>query len=193
MCVGGENLPPELRRIAEEELGETDHGRADALARLNQLLDGCPKLSSQRDTAFLLRFLRVRKYNVDAALATIKAYYKNRAACPSIYDDFLPSNAKPAARTVCAVLPQRDVHGRPILLVKAGSWMPSLASHSEVQLALCLALEYLAADPSSQTVGISLIFDYEGFSMDKLFSVNIALLKRCVEFILVSSKFLCYT
>ncbi|CAN7980941.1 unnamed protein product, partial [Ixodes pacificus] len=63
------------------------------------------------------------------------------------------------------------------------AWIPSLSTPSEAQQALHLALEFLAADPSSQTVGISVLVDYEGFSMSKLLSVNIGLLKQCTEFV----------
>ncbi|EEC17737.1 phosphatidylinositol transfer protein SEC14, putative [Ixodes scapularis] len=177
------DLPAELQRIAYEELGETDQGRADALARLNQLLDEDPELNARRDNVFLLRYIRVRKYNIEAALATLKRYYKNRAAYPSIYDNFLPSNVKPASRCLYTVLPNPDVHGRRVLLVRSGAWIPSLSTHSEAQQALHLVLEFLAADPSSQTVGISVLVDYEGFSMSKLLSANIGLLKQCTEFV----------
>ncbi|CAN7980939.1 unnamed protein product [Ixodes pacificus] len=179
-----EDLPAELQRIAYEELGETDQGRADALARLNQLLDEDLELNAKRDNVFLLRYIRVRKYNIEAALATLKCYYKNRAAYPSIYDNFLPSNVKPASRCLYIVLPNPDVHGRRVLLIRSGAWIPSLATHSEAQQALHLVLEFLAADPSSQTVGISVLIDHEGLSMSKLLSVNIGLLKHCIEFVL---------
>ncbi|KAM7313814.1 uncharacterized protein ISCGN_003601 [Ixodes scapularis] len=52
------DLPAELQRIVCEELGETDQGRADALARLNQLLDEEPELNARRDSVFLLRYIR---------------------------------------------------------------------------------------------------------------------------------------
>ncbi|CAN7980936.1 unnamed protein product [Ixodes pacificus] len=120
MRTRDEDLPAELQRIAYEELGETDQGRADALARLNQLLDEDPELNARRDNVFLLRYIRVRKYNIEATLATLKFYYKNRAAYPSIYDNFLPSNAKPASRRIFMVLPNPDVHGRRVMLIRSG-------------------------------------------------------------------------
>ncbi|KAG0429080.1 hypothetical protein HPB47_023987 [Ixodes persulcatus] len=187
--ISDEDLTPELRRIAEEELGETDQSRVDALARLNQLLDEDPKLNARRDYSFLLSFIRVRKYNVAAALATVQAYYKNRAAYPSIYNNFLPSNAKHDARLMFMVLPHRDIHGRRVVLMKLGSWIPSLVSHCEAQQAYFLLLEYLSADPSSQTVGISVVMDFKGLSMTKLLSLNIGLFKQCVEFTLKCMPF----
>ncbi|XP_029826898.2 alpha-tocopherol transfer protein-like isoform X1 [Ixodes scapularis] len=182
--ISDEDLTPELQRIAEEELGETDESRVDALARLNQLLDEDPKLNARRDCRFLLRFIRVRKYNVAAALATVKAYYKNRAAYLSIYNNFLPSNAKHDARLMFMILPHRDIHGRRVVLMKVGSWIPSLVSHCEAQQAYFLLLEYLSVDASSQTVGISVVMDYKELSMTKLLALNIGLLKQCVEFTL---------
>ncbi|EEC18385.1 conserved hypothetical protein, partial [Ixodes scapularis] len=77
------------------------------------------ELHSSRENEFLLRFLRLRKYNVDEALKNIKDYYKIRKECSSVFGDFVPSRAKPAARSVVMVLPQRDVHGRPVLLLKS--------------------------------------------------------------------------
>uniref|UniRef100_V5IJ95 Putative tocopherol alpha transfer protein n=1 Tax=Ixodes ricinus TaxID=34613 RepID=V5IJ95_IXORI len=184
MRTSDDDLPSELQRIADEELGETDQGRADALARLNQLLDEEPELNARRDSVFLLRYIRVRKYNIEGALATLKCYYKNRATYPSIYDNFLPSNAKPASRCIFMVLPNPDVHGRRVLFIRSGSWIPSLATHSEAQQAMHLVLEFLAADPSSQTVGITVLVDDQGLSLSKLFSVNIGLLKQSTEFML---------
>ncbi|XP_042149534.1 alpha-tocopherol transfer protein-like [Ixodes scapularis] len=184
MHTSDEDLPAELQRIVCEELGETDQGRADALTRLNQLLDEEPELNARRDSVFLLRHVRVRKYNIEAVLATLKYYYKNRAAYPCIYDNFLPSNAKPASRRIFMVLPNLDVHGRRVLLIRSGAWIPSLATVREAHQAFHLALEFLAADPSSQTIGISVLVDDQGLSISKLLSINIGLLKQCTEFML---------
>ncbi|KAH9369062.1 hypothetical protein HPB48_002592 [Haemaphysalis longicornis] len=131
-------LPFKLQRIAEEELGETPAKKREAVEELTQLLlvirlssrlmflfvhpitavTAEPGLDANTDVAFLLRFLRVRKYNVDLALQTLRKYYSNRAACPSIYREFLPSKAPAAARKLLMVLPDKDVHGRPIFLCK---------------------------------------------------------------------------
>lgn len=72
------------------------------------------------DAAFLLRFIRVRKYNVDAAARTVKNYYRNRAVTASTTGSFLPSSIKPHARNLFMVLPERDVQGRLIILCKIG-------------------------------------------------------------------------
>lgn len=180
----GDSLPHELQLIAETELGETEEVRTEALEKLNQLLDEEPELHSRRDNEFLLRFLRVRKYNVDIALKKIKEYYKIRKECPSAFDDFVPSTTKLAARSMMMVLPQRDIHGRPVLLLKAGAWNPQILSHSESLRAFALVAEHLAADPVAQTIGMTCVQDYDGFTADKIIYMNFGLLKRFIKLLM---------
>lgn len=182
---GGKNgtLSPNLRRIAEEELGETDSRRTEALAELIQLLEDEPELNARKDPDFLVRFIRVRKYNVEGALKTLRNYYKNRSACPSIYKEFVPSIIKDTARSLFMVLPDRDAHGRLTLVITMGRWMPNTLPYHELQQASMICFEYMAADPSSQTAGISLIVDYNEFTADKVFSCRVGLMRRAVEYL----------
>ncbi|XP_075548866.1 alpha-tocopherol transfer protein-like isoform X4 [Dermacentor variabilis] len=150
-CEASEgSLPWKLQQIAEEELGETPTKRRETLDRLGKLLDVEPDLNANRDADFLLRFLRVRKYNVESALQTIRNYYRNRAATESLYRELLPCKMPPAARKIVMILPHKDVHGRPVLLVKPGSWMPDEVSYLDLHRAGLVCLEHLARDPASQ-------------------------------------------
>lgn len=176
-------LPLQLQRIAEEELGETTQKRLEALQKLKQLLSDEPDLNANKDTAFLLRFLRVRKYNIDLAQQTIRNYYRNRAAGASLYHDFLPSKTPPHARKLVMALPNTDVHGRPVFICRPGAWIPSEADFVDTQRAALICLEHLASDPAAQTLGITLIADYGGFTPDKMFYSNIGVLRRAVEYI----------
>ncbi|XP_065307314.2 alpha-tocopherol transfer protein-like [Dermacentor albipictus] len=141
-----------------------------------------PGLNSRRDTDFLLRFLRVRKYNVEAALQSIKNYYRNRAASDSVYREFLPSKVPLAARRLCLVLPQRDVRGRPIVFCHVGHWNPEEITYTTLQQALIMCLEQVISDPVAQTIGIVMMVDYLGFTMDKVFSMSLGLIRRLLEY-----------
>ncbi|KAH7946144.1 hypothetical protein HPB49_020624 [Dermacentor silvarum] len=176
-------LPVELQRVAEEELGETPVKRRKALAKLTRLLQVEPNLNAKQDAEFLLRFLRVRKYNVESALQTIRNHYRNRAACQSLYREFLPCKAPPAARKIVMILPHKDVHGRPVLLVKPGSWMPNEVTYSDLHRAGLFCLEHLARDPAAQVLGIVLLIDYGGFTVDKLLSTSIGLIRKGLEYL----------
>lgn len=172
-----------LQRKAEEEVRETAPKRLEALKKLKQLLSEEPDLNANKDTAFLLRFLRVRKYNIDLTLQTIRNYYRNRAAGTSLYSDFLPSKTPAHARQLVMVLPNTDVHGRPVFICRPGAWIPSEADFVATQRAALICLEHLASDPAAQTLGITVIADYGGFTPDKMFYTNVGVLRRAVEYI----------
>ncbi|XP_077483825.1 alpha-tocopherol transfer protein-like [Amblyomma americanum] len=176
-------LPFKLQRIAEEELGETPAKRQDALDRLIKLLEAEPELNANKDVDFLLRFLRVRKYDVDATLQTIRNYYRNRSACVSIYHGFLPRKATPAGRKLVMVMPDRDVRGRPIILCKPGVWMPDQLPYVDLQCTWLICMEHIAADPAAQVLGVVLLVDYAEFTADKILSLSIGLIRRALEYI----------
>uniref|UniRef100_A0A0K8R736 Putative intracellular n=1 Tax=Ixodes ricinus TaxID=34613 RepID=A0A0K8R736_IXORI len=138
------DLPTELRRIAEEELGETDSGKEEALEKLTQLLQNEPDLDARTDPEFLLRFLRVRKYNVDATLNTIKNYYKSRVAFASTFKGLTPASVNPDAKELFIVMPERDRHGRLIILMRLGAWMPDVLPYCDVQQAGMMCLDHAA-------------------------------------------------
>lgn len=177
------SLPLKLQQVAVEELGETPAKRREALNKLRQLLEAEPGLNANKDEEFLLRFLRVRKYEVESALQTIKNYYSNRASTESLYRDFLPCNAPPAARKIVMIMPDKDVHGRPVLLVKPGSWVLDEVSYLDLHRAGLFCLEHLARDPAAQVLGIVLLVDYGGFTVDKLLYVSISLIRKGLEYL----------
>ncbi|XP_037572525.1 alpha-tocopherol transfer protein-like [Dermacentor silvarum] len=177
-----EALPLSLQRVATEELGETPSKRKEALEKLTKLVSAETELNSRRDTDFLLRFLRVRKYNVEAALQSIKNYYRNRAASDSVYRDFLPSKVPLAARRLCLVLPQRDARGRPIVFCHVGHWNPEEITYATLQQALLMCLEHVISDPVAQTIGIVIMVDYVGFTIDKVLSMSLGLIRRLLEY-----------
>lgn len=175
-------LPPELKKIAEIEFGETDEGLKEALTKLTQLLLGEPDLNARTDIEFLLRFLRVRKFKVNVALKTIKNYYRNRAVYASTFSGMTPSSVKQEAKCLHVVLPERDVCGRLVLLTKIGAWMPDTVSYEEFQQAAVMCLDHMATDPSSQMAGISYVVDFGGYTTGKMFSCNISLMQRGLHY-----------
>ncbi|KAH7946143.1 hypothetical protein HPB49_020623 [Dermacentor silvarum] len=64
-----------------------------------------------------------------------------------------------------------------------GSWMPDEVSYSDLHRAGLFCLEHLARDPAAQVLGIVLLVDYGGFTVDKLFSTSIGLIRRGLEYL----------
>ncbi|KAH6930564.1 hypothetical protein HPB50_014730 [Hyalomma asiaticum] len=176
-------LPFGLQQIAAEELGETPARRKESVARLLQLLSEEEDLNPRKDAQFLLRFLRVRKFNVEAALRTVRHYYRVRHTSGPVFRDFLPSKVPPAARKLMMVMKEKDVHGRRIFLFKPGIWEVEDCSFVDVHRAMILCLEHLAKDPTTQTLGMVILFDYGGFTTEKLLAVNMGMMKKFFEYL----------
>ncbi|KAH7945056.1 hypothetical protein HPB49_005644 [Dermacentor silvarum] len=176
-------LPFRLQRIAEEDLGETPTRRKESLEMLAKLISEEPELDARRDAEFLLRFLRVRKYNVEAAMQTIRNYYYNRCACDSVYREYLPSAVPPFARKLAMVLPGKDRHGRPVFLCNIGAWNPKEVTQAVFQRACLMCLDFMTSDPSAQTVGMVLIMDCQLFAVENALSFKPGLIKRGIEYL----------
>uniref|UniRef100_V5HKT9 Putative tocopherol alpha transfer protein n=1 Tax=Ixodes ricinus TaxID=34613 RepID=V5HKT9_IXORI len=69
-----DGLPPDLKIVAKQELGETPEVRRDAVARLRTLVDEEPTLQCPLDEEFLVKFLRGRKYRVEEAFENIRVW-----------------------------------------------------------------------------------------------------------------------
>lgn len=174
-----------LRCVFSEILSDMSsmNEKNEALSRLRLLLEGDKRLHPRTDEEFLLRFLHVRKHDVEASMKTIQKYYRNRASCPEVYSNFVPSSVDSAGRRLLMVLPAKDVHGRPVLYSKPGLWNPREVSYVTLQKSVLLCLEHIATDPASQAAGVSILCDSAGFTLDKLFSCNIGLLRRFLEYV----------
>lgn len=171
--------------LVDEKLSDTSdmNEKNEAISRLRLLLEGDKTLHPKTNEDFLLRFLHVRKYDVAASMKTIQNYYRNRASCPVVYSDFVPSSVDSAGRKLLMILPAKDLHGRPVLYFKPGLWIPREVSHVMLQKSILLCLEHMASDPASQSAGVSILCDSAGFGLDKLFSCQFGLLRRFLEYL----------
>lgn len=66
-----------------------------------------------------------------------------------------------------------------------GMWDPKRLSFQNLQRAGLIGLEHVARDPSSQVGGISIIIDYEGLTLDKVFGVSFSQLRQGLEYLQV--------
>ncbi|KAL1472253.1 hypothetical protein MTO96_039459, partial [Rhipicephalus appendiculatus] len=100
---------------------EMEKMKQDAMLQLRELLAGETQLKCPDDDAFLVKFLRARKYNVDSAFKNIKKYFKVRRNHPELFDELDPDFA--LFDTVCrkhklvTVSREKDPKGRAIVLL----------------------------------------------------------------------------
>ncbi|XP_045179423.2 clavesin-2-like [Mercenaria mercenaria] len=87
------NLDEEGKKKAKEELNElNDEDRQIALQTFRQWVVDLDWLKSPTDFAFLLRFLRVRKFSQLGARETLENYLKGRTNSPEWFQNVDPSD-----------------------------------------------------------------------------------------------------
>lgn len=117
------SLTEDLVAKAREELQEKPEWRLrDVQALRDMVRKECPHLSTSLEDAFLLRFLRARKFDYDRALQLLINYHSCRRSWPEVFNDLRPSALKEVlASGFLTVLPHTDPRGCPVLCLRPGT------------------------------------------------------------------------
>lgn len=158
-------LSPEYQEIAERELNETEETRTQCLKEMREWIADNPKIISCRtDAIFLLRFLRVSKFNVERACKKLMTYlythnhekYSKWYKDVNIDDENVRSLHEDGYITV---LPEKDSKGRQILLFRTKCLDPLKFTSNDLMRMAELFLQMLSEDEEVQVSGIVLLFD----------------------------------
>ncbi|XP_010590006.1 alpha-tocopherol transfer protein-like isoform X2 [Loxodonta africana] len=163
------SLTEELVTKAKEELQEKPEWRLrDVQALRDMVRKEYPNLSTSLDDAFLLRFLRARKFDYDRALQLLVNYHSCRRSWPEVFNNLKPSALKDVlASGFLTVLPHTDPRGCHILCIRPDRWIPSSYPITENIRAIYLTLEKLIQSEETQVNGIVILADYKGVSLSK--------------------------
>ncbi|KAK8783344.1 hypothetical protein V5799_010309 [Amblyomma americanum] len=160
--------------VSQTEEITLDGTAEESLAELRKLLEDEPELKASADSTDLLRFLRLRKYDARAALDSLKKYCAIKASAPKIFEGLRePQKIREIAQDFFTILPQKNLHGKPVLFCKFGKWRPSKMSNLQLIQAFVLCLEHLSRCPASQTVGVCVVADFEGWTFANVRSVEL--------------------
>lgn len=175
-------LTPELVAKAREELQEKPEWRLrDVQALRDMVLKEQPNLRTRLDDAFLLRFLRARKFDYDRAMQLLLNYHCSRRAWPEVFHDLRPSTVKHVLDLgFLTVLPRPDPHGRYILCLRPGKWKPNDYPFVDNIRAIYLTLEKLIQPEETQVNGIVILADYTGVGLSQASSLGPFLAKKVV-------------
>ncbi|CAL1606313.1 unnamed protein product [Knipowitschia caucasica] len=176
-------LSPALEAKARDELQEKPEWRLrDVQALRDMILKEQPNLHTRLDDAFLLRFLRARKFDYDRALQLLLKYHGGRRAWPEVFSDLKPSSVKHVLDLgFLTVLPRPDPHGRYILCLRPGRWKPNDYPFVDNVRALYLTLEKLIQPEVVQVNGIVILADYSGVGMSQASNPGPFLAKKVVS------------
>lgn len=156
----------------------------ESLTELRRLLKDEQDLRAPTDSADLLRFLRLRKFDVEASLESLRLYCAARASCPRIFEGLKdPERLRKLARDYITVLPQRSIRGKPVVLYKIGRWEPSQVSYLQMTQAVVMCIEYASMHPAAQTAGVVLVSDFEGWSFGKMRYIDLGATKEYLHYL----------
>lgn len=182
------NLSASFKQVAKEELREDDNIRTQALAQFREWITKHPHIKRCRtDAVFLLRFLRVKKFSVAAACEMLEKYLTIRQLFPQWFRKLDIEDKALEEIIDCGYLvplPERDEHGRQLILSCAGKFDPYRFTSAQMARAHSLVTEALLDDEESQIAGYTHINDEEGLSMGlvSLWSLtDIRNMLRCIQ------------
>ncbi|XP_055626042.1 retinaldehyde-binding protein 1-like isoform X2 [Toxorhynchites rutilus septentrionalis] len=149
----------ELRKIAEEELGETDAKRDHALKMIREWAETNPRIEKIRmDSTFLLKFLRTKKFNIPVVQENIERFillrhYKDGQLFMNL-DCRLPKMAKLLDLGYMFALPKRDKNGRRVMFYRPGVFDLNEFKNEDMLRIHGICYETLLADEENQIRGI---------------------------------------
>lgn len=146
-------------------IGETTESRIKGLQYLKMRLLKIEHLRPRLDDDFLLRFLRVSKFDSQRAFERVQKFYSVRRKYSNIFKDFYPSAQETSLRTHhLLVSPHRAQDHSIVLVNKRGLYDPSTMIYDHIFLIDCLVLECVMDNPITQVCGVNVIIDMKGYS-----------------------------
>ncbi|XP_061487402.1 alpha-tocopherol transfer protein-like isoform X3 [Rhineura floridana] len=146
------SLSAELVAKAREQLQEKPEWRLrDVQALRDMVCKDYPNLGTCLDDAFLLKFLRARKFDYDRALQLLVNYHCCRRSWPEVFTNLKPSAIKPVLESgFVTVLSHLDTEGRHVVCIRPDRWTPSNYPITENIRAIYLTLEKLIQSEETQ-------------------------------------------
>merc|ERR1711978_90382 len=165
-------LPKDVQEIAQNELNETNKKRKKALADIRKWIKNQSHIRRTRlDSNFILRFLRMQKFDSQESCTILDKYLTMRGQYPAWFQK-LDCRDQAISDLVSAgyifVLPDRDQHGRRVIFSQAAAFDSSKYTVSDLMRAHVMTFETLLNDEENQVRGFTYIFDEKDVSWSHL-------------------------
>lgn len=166
------HLSKDTQEIARTELNETAKVRKKALAEVRKWIKTQPHFKRCRlDANFILRFLRMQKFEIKESCEILDKYMTMRGQYPAWFQNLDcqdPALADLVSQGYIFVLPQRDQHGRRVIFSRAAAFDPSKYDTSDMMRAHVMTFETLLNDEENQVRGFTYVFDEKAVSWSHL-------------------------
>jgi len=150
---------------AFSEINEDSLNVKENIEELKSFMEEGDDLLVPKNDIFLLKVLRAKSHNLEAAKAMLKRCSDTKRDYREYFEASLPSLAKSTfEHGIQTVLKHRDLKARRVFVFKVSNWDPSLVTKQEMFSANYLCLELMAQEQKTQVSGISAIVDVSGLS-----------------------------
>ena len=178
-------LPEALVKKAKDELREDEQIRENHLRQFREWIDKHPRIRRcQTDDRFLLRFLRVRKFNFPAACETLESYLTMRETHPhwcKNLDINDPKLEEVLQSGICLFLPNTS-DLCPTTIYRTSAKFNKKFNSCDVMKMYNILLEILSDDEIVQVNGINIFSDESFASLDYWMLLSLSEWKIIADF-----------
>ncbi|KAB0797137.1 hypothetical protein PPYR_08131 [Photinus pyralis] len=180
--------PEEVLDYARNEINEDPDTRVQIIEDFRDLIYERGEIEPHRtDDAFLLRFLRVKKFNIRHAYKLIRNYYEFKEANSEFFENVDLEHLQSVGDAgVITVPPYRDQTGRRVLLYRLGLWDPKQFTTTELFQATMLILELAILEQRAQILGGIAMFDLGGLTMQHFWHMSPVIAKQIFDIMVTS-------
>lgn len=177
--LGSETLEKARRELNEDP--ETRQQKIDELRA--KFKRDRPDIKLPPDDAFLVRFLRCKKFYIDRAFKMLEHYYEVRRKYPEVFAKFRPSAFKHVYELgVTSILPGRDPEGRKIVAVSnLGAVNPDNYDINEGLASFLVMMEKMLQDEETQVNGMVVLGDYEELTAKLILKQNMSFQRKQMD------------
>ncbi|KAA0708377.1 Clavesin-2 Retinaldehyde-binding protein 1-like 2 [Triplophysa tibetana] len=178
-------LSPETLEKAKVELKENPDTLHQDIQEVRDMIITRPDIGFLRtEDAFILRFLRARKFNHFEAFRLLAQYFEYRQQNLDMFKNLKATDPgiKQALKDgFPGVLSNLDRYGRKILVLFAANWDQSRYTFVDILRAILLSLEAMIEDPELQVNGFVLIIDWSNFTFKQASKLTPSMLRLAIE------------
>ncbi|GBN43954.1 Clavesin-2 [Araneus ventricosus] len=171
-CLEATTLEENILKTIQEEIGETEESRTECLRTLRGKLKELEDIECCLDEDFLLKFLRVAKFDCEKAFDRIKGYYKMQEKLIHLLKNTSITISKIENMKYSFALPYRPEDNSAVTVIRMGIIDYSKMTFDGRSFLDIIATGYLLNNPITQICGITSIFDFTGFKFRSLLAVN---------------------
>jgi len=179
-----ETEEPEWRQRAQEELQEKREWRQRDIQALRDLVLGEEGLVCDTSDAFLIKFLRAKKFDYESSFRMLQRYLGLRSRSPSNFEKCLPSKGSYLFdHQLQNVLSHRDHMARRVFIFRSGKWDTAVITPQDIFATNYMCLEVMGREPKTQIAGMVAIVDMSGFGWYHMMQLSVDYIKDMVALV----------